>query len=134
MSFPVEIMRVISELGILPFLGLVLFAAIVIVLLLGMNPEARSKGLVYANLCFFGGLVLLVLWCLYLLFGIFFWTGMGFRDGPPPTSTAYWGLFLRVSGDVLASAATSFWFVTYPIVGAVAYGGYIRMKHRRKVA
>ena len=98
------------------------------------HPEERKKGLARANACFFGGLVLLVLWSLYLLFGIFFWTGMGFRDGPPPPSTAYWGAFMRTFGDVLATAATSFWFVTYPIVRSVAYGWYVRRKHRKKVA
>jgi hypothetical protein len=97
------------------------------------NTKKKKNNLARANVYFFGGLVLFVLLALYLLFEIYFWTGMGFRNGPSPTSMAYWDEFLRTSVDVLAMAMTSLWFITYPVVGVLAYGLYARRKHGSKV-
>lgn len=85
-----------------------------------------------ANICFFVGSPLLVLWSLYLLFMVFFWTGMGLRFGPPPPAGVYWTEFARTLGVFLLNGML--WAITCPLVVAVAFGWQERRKRKlRKV-
>jgi hypothetical protein len=83
-----------------------------------------------ADLCFFAGSVLLGLWLLYLLFLVFFWTGMGLRDGPPPPASIYWKEIFRTLCFILFGAATKLWFVTWPLLIAVGFGWHERRQRK----
>jgi hypothetical protein len=98
------------------------------------SAEQRKVRPVGGDVYFFGGLALLALWTIYLVFGCFFWTGMGLRFDPPLPSEVYWSAFVRTSKDIFAIALTSYWFITYPILLAIAYGWRARRRQAAKDA